>query len=100
MGTAFFVNPTSRSCLQLFFFNLDLGTKLTAMALQTQKYPQLRHLRDSNPMEDVPDQDAAKILEKEFTFYFGYPSKTGYAIAMRGGRWKLSNHMGHLALAH
>jgi len=46
--------------------------------LRTQKRRQIRRLGDPNPMDDVPDQDSAKILGKKFKLDSAYPSKTGY----------------------
>ena len=41
--------------------------------LQTQKHRQIQHLRDPNPMEDVPDQDSAINQKKKFQTLFCLP---------------------------
>jgi len=46
--------------------------------LRTQKHRQIRRLGDPNSMDNVPDQDSAKIFEKPFKLYFAYPSRPGY----------------------
>ena len=56
------------------FQNVDSGTKLTAKNATTQKYQQIRRLRDLNPVEDVPDQESAENREKQYFPYMRDPS--------------------------
>ena len=42
---------------------MDLGTKLTVKNATDAKHRQILRLGDPNPMDDVPDQDSAKIPE-------------------------------------
>jgi len=44
---------------------MSLGTKLTAADATDAKHWLIRHLRDPNPKEEVPDQDSAKDPEKQ-----------------------------------
>jgi len=37
----------------------------------------MQRLGDPNPMDDVPDQDSAKIHAKRLKLYFAYPSNPG-----------------------
>ena len=37
--------------------------------LRTQKHRQIRRLGEPNPMDDVPDQDSAKVLEKNKSLF-------------------------------
>ena len=52
---------------------MDSDTTLTAMG--TQKHWQIRSLADPNPMDDIPDQDSAKITEKKVKTLFCLPEQ-------------------------
>jgi len=45
--------------------------------LRTQKHRQIRRLGEPNPMDDVPDQDSAKIFEKKVNTIFCPPEQSG-----------------------
>ena len=47
------------------FQNMNLDTKLTATDATDAKKTLIRRLPDSNPMDDVPDQDSAENAENE-----------------------------------
>ena len=46
-------------------------------ALQTQKHRQIRRLRNPNPMEDIPDQDSAKNVQRNWNCIFRFRAIVG-----------------------
>jgi len=48
----------------------------SSKVLRTQKHLQIRLLGDTNPMDDAPDQDSAKIPEIKVWTLFGLPDQS------------------------